>query len=129
MREDYLADNEAKRVAWKEKFIAEFPKYRTITYTAKAIGVTRMSINNWMRQDPEFKLAFEDAKVATLDYYLNILDDKLDNDSKVNVAQSNLIMFRVKQLDPSFRDNFTVVVETGDKLKTLLEAYTKALGS
>lgn len=89
---------------------------------AEAVGVGRMVITRAKQADPEFAEAFQQAWEAGLDPMLDearrravdgVEDFRLDRDGNEHPIRNysdNLLMFLIKQRDPSFRENHRVEI-------------------
>lgn len=52
---------DAQTAANKAKFLAEYRELGNVSYAAKAAGIARRSHYEWLKEDAEYKAAFEDA--------------------------------------------------------------------
>lgn len=104
----------AKSSATKEKegrqasFLAGLINGMTIAEAAAYAGVNRRTVYDWKDQSQSFRNAWEDAiqenKENTLGIYENEVKSRaLDRNDKTSHL---LLMFLVKKLDPSYRDNY-----------------------
>jgi hypothetical protein len=96
----------ANTAAKKKAFLAEIAKGATVTFACQKVGIGRRTIPNWQQRDERFALAYQDARQAKLDKLLEVAFNRaLDpKDPRGDI----LLMFQIKQLDPSFRENAKV---------------------
>ena len=116
----------------KSVFLEAYARAGTALGAEKLCGVNRMSHKTWLEADPEYAAAAEEAEQAYLERLLNEVDrravegvddlimyeGKICKDDEGNTLvkrrfSDNLLMFRVKQMDPSFRDSAEVIVKHG----------------
>ena len=123
------AQSETKREsdAKKERFLEAAGGCATILAAAKASGVSRRSHYFWLENDPSYAEAFRYAR----EDYLDKLTEECDRRAIKGVNKpvfhqgmqcgtipefsDSLLMFRMKRLDPAYRERFdgTVKVEAG----------------
>lgn len=111
----------------QERVLAAIKKTGTMSLAAEAAGLTVYAVDRWVAID---LYGFKKRREAALRVYDDMLDAEIDRRAVEGVEKpihykgervdtvreysDNLLMFRRKQRDPSFRDNFTVNVDTKD---------------
>jgi transposase-like protein len=109
---DLVADSKSKATREKEgrqaSFLAGLIKGMTVAQAAAYAGVNRRTVYDWRDQSQSFRNSWEDAieesKELTLyTYEEEVKSRALDRDDKTSHL---LLMFLVKKLDPSYRDNY-----------------------
>ena len=68
----------------------------------KAAGITHSTPSTWERSDPEFAEKYNGARLAAIER-LEMVCDK-----RAKAGSDTLLMFRLKKLDPSYREHFNV---------------------
>ena len=115
-------------------FLAALIEGKTITEAAAYAGINRTTAYDWRDQSQSFRNAWEDAlaecKERTLAKYENEVKDRaLDRSDK---SSHLLLMFLVKKLDPSYRDNYKtehkVVHEKVHEINFSEEELDQAIG-
>jgi transposase-like protein len=115
-------------------FLAGLLDGKTVAEAAAYAGVNRRLVYDWRDQSQSFRNAWEDAieeaKERTLNKYeLEVKDRALDRNDK---SSHLLLMFLVKKLDPSYRDNYKteskVVHEKVHEISFSDEEMDKAIG-
>ena len=96
----------ANRAQRKKAVLELLAEGATITYAARKAGVSVSSIRNWRQSDERFAVAFRDAEQSKLDKLLEVAFNRA-MDPK-DPRGDLLLMFQIKQLDPSFRENAKV---------------------
>ncbi len=83
----------------KKEFLRCYAANASIQAAANLSGVSRQAVQGWMKTDPEFSRACDDARethIATLESEI----------IRRGLAKSDLLlMFRMKYLRPEYRDN------------------------
>ena len=126
---------ESKRWAMQEAFLAKFSKTHLLCASADAAGISPQAVEQWRHEVDghsgtlntfNFPKRFAMASLR----YQETLDAEIDRRAvqgidkpvfykgeKVDTVKEysdNLLMFRRKKLDPTYRDNYIVNVETKD---------------
>lgn len=116
------------------RFLAALLEGKSVTAAAATAGAARRVVYDWRDQSPSFRSAWDDAideaKERTLAVYVDELKSRaLDREDKTSHL---LLMFLIKQLDPSFRDNYKtehkVVHETVQEISFSQEEFDEAIG-
>ena len=129
---------EVKRWALQEAYLAEFAKCGAVYKAAAAAGCSAVAAENWLRMD---SFAFQKRFTVSKGQYLEKMAIEADRRGMEGVAKpvyqggklvgtvqtysDNLLMFRMKKLDPSYRDSFTLVLDSRDT-KDLLDELRRA---
>ena len=129
---------EVKRWILQEKFLAAFAETGAINLSATTAGHSVEAYYNWLNADSfMFQKRFERAKAQVLERMVIEIDRRafegydhpVIHKGKITgtykAYDSNLAMFRVKKLDPSYRENFELV-ENISEVKDLLTALRNA---
>lgn len=100
----------------------------------EAAGVDDEQIYRWLRRDPEFKAAYEDAKATTAVRLERIVDQIAAGEIDAAPAQVTLLQFRLKALRPEvYRDRASVQIDStvtvaangdGSRARMLLAEWT-----
>jgi hypothetical protein len=93
-------------------FLEKYPAFAKITETARAIGISQDLVFYWRNHDEPFARAFEEVKKRVRMTRLEELEAEAYKRAKEK--SDLLLMFMVKQLDPSYRDKFMEAQLTGD---------------
>ena len=89
-------------------FLEAFPRYRTVTHTADALGIPRQSVYDWQANTPGFADAFVQAKEAVGDEVeAEMLRRALAGESQMS---DTLLIFATKRFRPEYRDTYQVNV-------------------
>jgi hypothetical protein len=116
-----LPTDEAKKL-----FLELFPDTFTVAETAKRTGICRRTLYLWLETDPEFVKSFEDAKktaIETLERearrraYEGVDKPVFQGGKevgKVREYSDTLLMFILKKLDPSYRENAQVNINNNN---------------
>ena len=129
---------EVKRWTLQEAFLAEYSKCGAVYKAAAAAGCTYQSTVNWLDLDSfSFQKRYQEARARYLEkmalecdrralegvdhpvIHLGVITDTYKQYS------DNLLMFRMKKLDPSYRENYELV-ENVSEVKDLLTALRAA---
>ncbi len=102
------------------KFLAELRRHGNVTLAANSIGAAHMTIYDWRNADAEFKIEWDDALIQ----YSTILEAEADRRAVEGLTQAvyykgevvgyiqeysdNLLMFRLKKLNPAYKDRLQV---------------------
>ncbi len=130
---------EVKRWVLQERFLAAYPENDGAIYkSAAAAGCSAMSHENWLRED---SFGYQKRFTAAQMRYLELMEIEADRrgvkgvDKPIvhlgvitdtyKVYSDNLLMFRMKKLDHSYRDNYNIVIDERD-VKGLLDAMRDA---
>lgn len=116
---DYGLDKDKKEE--KALFLAAYRDFKTLTHTAEAIGWSRRQIGRWKEKDPAFKVACEEVEKIARDDLQFIIDSVVAGKMEVSPMRSNMIMFRMKAIDPSYKDKYIAEVTVTDELVKLFE--------
>lgn len=89
-------------------FLAGLINGMTVAKAAEYAGVSRYTVYDWRDQSQSFRNAWEDALAESREltlwkYEKEVKDRALDREDK---SSHLLLMFLVKKLDPSYRDNY-----------------------
>lgn len=123
---------ERKRWAAQERFLAEYARTGLLCHSADVAGVTPQAVEQW-RKDVTTRgkalngFQFEKRLEVALRRYNERLDAEIDRRALEGVDKpvtykgqitgtfkeysDNLLMFKKKKLDPSYRDNYNVQVD------------------
>ena len=86
----------------KKTFLEEYGKVGNIWYCAQKVGVDRRTILRWRKADKEFAKAVSAKHDDSTDFLkLTAYQRAISGTSK---ASDSLLMFLIKQRDPSFRE-------------------------
>lgn len=138
LRDDIL---DARRHNVKRLVLDEYAKSGNLSIAAKAVGISRQTHYDWLKQDPEYELAFQDAR----DQYIDRLEAEADRRGVAGVDkpvfyQGNqvatvkeysdvLLIFRLKALRPEmYRDNVDIT-SAGRALKIVINQSDARLQS
>lgn len=83
---------------------------------ARSAGVGRTSLFDWRRDDPEFDAQVLAAVEEGTDSLITVARNRAKEKSDL------LMIFLLKQRDPSFRDNHQIQIDTGGSLNNLFDA-------
>jgi hypothetical protein len=120
----------------KATFLHAIASGMTVTDACAAIGLSRQHIYFLKDQDPEFNAAWDDANKAKLEIFEAELQRRamgyqeplhhrgVRTGDYVTKHSDILLMFLLKKLDPSYRDNAKVEVHIGDRLQELADAIS-----
>lgn len=113
----------SNRAAKKKRVLELIAQGATQAYAAQEVGVARRTILAWRQQDEKFAVAFNDAQQSKLDKLLEVAFNRAmdPKDPRGDI----LLMFQVKQLDPSFRDNAKIELGASPELATSLTKLAK----
>ena len=111
----------------QERVLGAIRKTGTMHSAAEAAGLSIWALDKWVRTD---KYGFKKRRELALQVYQDMLDAEIDRrgvegidkpiyykGEKVDTVKEysdNLLMFRRKKLDPTYRDNYVVNVGTKD---------------
>jgi len=123
----------------QETFLAAYAQTGAVNKSAVAAECTVEAYYNWVNSDNyyTFQKRFEQAKEKLLENMVQEIDRRAfegyehpiwHNGKQVGVEKrfsDNLAMFRIKKLDPSYRENYTIVLDDRD-VKGLLDAMRDA---
>lgn len=106
----------------QETFLAEYTASGAVMLSCLAAGHSHQAFKNWVDLNKfEFQKRYEDAQALVLEHMIVEIDRRAFEgyDHPVihkgiitdtyQAYSDNLAMFRVKKLDPSYRDNFSVM--------------------
>ena len=92
-----------------------------ISEAARAVGMSRQQHYEWLRKDPTYRQRVEDAKADYLDVLTLECDRRAVEGVRTPIVNGSgevvgyrviysdeLLMFRLKMIDPSYRDGFKV---------------------
>ena len=96
---------------------------RTIRQIAAELGTARTTIQGWRQKDESFAVALADAEGDYRDFWADKAREYALDDSKP--LQAQMIMFMLKQADPSFRDNHKVEHVVSGGLQSALKQLAK----
>lgn len=90
--------------ACKAVFLARLENGDSVYKAAQAAGRNRRTFYDWRDQDPEFRLAWEDAIKRSVE----VLEDEVRARAldKTDKSSHLLLMFLLKKHDPSYRENY-----------------------
>lgn len=102
---------------WKPVFIEALRENGTVYRAAKIANISRRTAALERHRDPEFSSDWNDA----LEDYKETLEEEVDRQGK----KGNIIglMFRLKRLDPMYRDRIDVNLDYPEQFKKLIEKY------
>ena len=125
---------EVKRWMLQEKFLAAFAETGAINLSAATAECSVEAYYHWLSADSYmFQKRFERAKAQVLESMVIEIDRRafkgydhpVIHQGKITgtykVYDSNLAMFRVKKLDPSYRDSADIAADTSAIRSTLEE--------
>ena len=125
---------EVTRWAMQERFLTEYSLCGAITKAAAASGCSVHSHENWVKGDAwGYQKRYADAQQVCLDKKaleadrraLEGVDHPVVYQGKITATHKdysdNLLMFRMKKLDPSYRDNYSLVLEVPDELLAYMQ--------
>jgi hypothetical protein len=92
----------ARTAATQAAFLAAFSRHGYVLKACKAAGITHSTPSSWERSDTAFAEAYAGARLAAIER-LEMLCDK-----RAKGGSDTLLMFRLKKLDPSYREHFNV---------------------
>ncbi len=102
----------------KKHFLIQFAKTGNISATCDALGISRWAIyERWFETDEEFKALFKKAELQYLDKLTAECDRRALDKSDI------LLMFRMKKLDPSYREtgaNINVSIQEVKRIEVRL---------
>lgn len=98
--------NPTNRAAKKKRIVELLSEGATRSYVCREVEISSRTLSTWLHKDEKFALAVHDADKAKLDKLLEVAFNRaLDpKDPRGDI----LLMFQIKQLDPSFRENAKV---------------------
>ena len=89
-------------------FLDAYPRFRTITHTADALGIPRQSVYDWQANTPGFADALVQVKEAVGDEVeAEMLRRALAGESQMS---DTLLIFATKRFRPEYRDSYQVNV-------------------
>lgn len=88
----------------KAKFLACLSLGLSVTQACKESGIPRRNAYYWRAEDIEFKDAWEEAQAASLETLEDHLRQRATDPS--DKASHLLLMFLLKKLDPTYRENY-----------------------
>ena len=98
----------------RDRFLRALMECGTIRGASIASAVDRSGVYSTMRAEPDFKAAVEEAKAlgveAAKDEAYDRAMDRMDRASHI------LLMFLIKQADPSYRDSYRAPEDDSDKV-------------
>ena len=129
LRLEHAAQNRLD--VYRDRVVELYAQLGSKDRTAKALGISPLTIWRWERQDPEFSRELREALKNSP--HLDALEQELDRramgwtetdkDGVEHFKYSDLAMFfRVKKIDSSYRDNQTTQV-TIDQSSKVLQIY------
>lgn len=90
----------------KKRFLRHYERGGAIYMAAARIGRSADTIENWRKEDPDFDLAVISAFEKSSDLLKQTAYERaLKGQSK---GSDNLMMFLIKQRDPSYRESYGV---------------------
>ena len=121
--------DEKLRAARKEAFLANYREHGVIGPASKVAGVTRSTVLNWRKSDPEFDAACEDAFQCAVDIAEQELRRRGVEGSEEIVLYKGEVVWRKDArtgellLDDDFNPMPMVIQKDHDRL---LEVYTRS---
>jgi terminase small subunit-like protein len=115
--------NVLRKTSWKKRaFLAAFSRCGSLSQAAKRAGVDRRTHYNWLKSDPHYAEAFEQAKLEAADALEDKLND-LAHEGNVTAA-----IFLLKGLRPEkYRDRSAMTVEWDGDVTKLTDAQLDRL--
>lgn len=113
----------AEKRALKERMVELRAEGRTIAAIAAELGINRRTINDWRQKDEALAVAWAAAEGDYRDFWVEKAREYALDGSKP--LQAQMIMFMVKQADPSFRDNHKVEHVVSGGLQSALKQLAK----
>lgn len=115
-----------------QRFIAELTKHGNVTHALKAAKASRAWIYEKRRDDQEFADAFKEAKACGLEClideahrraYEGVEEPKTVAGEEVWVTKysDTLLMFLIKQADPTYREHFQIDHANADARPFMLQ--------
>lgn len=86
--------DEAKSQALRQKFVEAFPRFYSVTATAKAVGIHRDTHYDWLKTAPGYAEAFAKARVDAID----VLQGQLH--TRALAGSDTCLIFALKGLLP-----------------------------
>lgn len=114
-----------KKKVWQESsklvtFISELTRHGNATWALQAAHAARGWVYRWRQEDPDFKDAFEEARACGRECLIDEaqrraydgVDEpvfyKGDEVAQVTKYSDTLLMFLIKQADPSYREHYQI---------------------
>lgn len=104
-------------------FLREYGKSGKMQHSAGVAGISCRTVQKWRKDHPEFDEQYEDAHQRYIDMLKTAAIHRatvgVTNPGKfgdITTYSDNLLMFLLKQADPSFKDNSPVQVNTGPQV-------------
>lgn len=109
----------------KERFLQKFAETGRIQHSALSVGVTKQTVANHRKSDPDFEEAFQEAKAAYADHVQaavhklaieGVLEPILGGQWKdeiithKRVYATNLLALEAKRVNPEYRENNNINV-------------------
>ena len=85
----------ASKAHKKQQFLDAFSRMKTIWAASRAVGVSRNTIINWRKLDPEFRAAFEVADVECTEQLETVAHDRA-----LKGKSDQLLIFLLKSRNP-----------------------------
>lgn len=107
-----ITPRKLKRIR-QEAFLGKLTETGSVTQSAAHAGVNLCTPYQWCEVDQDFKQAMESARALGEKTVLACLEEEIQRRAlagKEDSWSANLLMFRTKRLDPSYRDNAQVNV-------------------
>ena len=67
--------------------------YGIISYAAEAVGISRQTHYNWMKEDPEYALAIENVNEAAIDFVEGKLREKINGVTIGKIQDGELVTY------------------------------------
>ncbi len=104
-------------------FLREYGKTGRMQHSAGVAGISCRTVQKWRNEYPEFDERYEDSHQQYIDMLKNAAINRAVNGvtnpgkfGDVTTFSDYLLMFLLKQADPSFKDNAPVQVNTGPQI-------------
>jgi len=94
----------------KRAFVKAFARSANVTQSAKASEIDRTTFYRWLKEDSDFAEQVQYAK----EDFIESLEKQLDARIKMGAKDPHshiLLMFRLKKLDPSYREGAQVNIQ------------------
>ena len=106
---DSLTIDQRQHYGQQELFLAAYAVHGRLYLAAKASDISINTVESWQKSDiHRFKKRLKDAQQVCLERWEKVMDARLDA-PKGNLGSDPLLMFKLKKLDPTYRDNYVVV--------------------